>query len=604
MKLLSLNGINKKIFLLVSFIVITSLLSISALNYMIAKNELSRSNQIILSNAMESTMVEINRNYGYTVGESKWMNEENAKITSLSYIGDLTGGQMDGISGATEKETDATSTATANSEYAEHAIDLGESGYFFIIDSQGNVISHPSLKDNISELQSKDGEYIIQDIIKTAKAGGGTLNYDIGDKSTFFEGGQTTYTKYFPHWDWVISATIYDTELARGSSIILSYNLIGIIVVLGISMFLTMLISRKITRPIKMISNVLHEVATGDLTIDKIQINTKDETKLLGDSTNSLIDNLSKLVKLMIDSSSNLTRYANELKQSSKVVSASNVEVTNEISRMAHKSDEQYKDTIDSVKKLTLLGENIKKTADASARIDSVVQKNMELKEMGLSSVHRLKNATIKNNENSVIIEELILQMNEQSKDIGEITTIISDVAKRTNLLALNASIEAAGAGEHGRGFAIVAEEVRKLAHETGIATEDIRNRINQMQSQSGEAVDFIYKNQSSVEAINQTVDQTENIIGKIADGLQALIEGIKVIVDHNQEINHKKDEILMMLDHVSHASQDNSAAIQEISATTEEQSMTMVEITDNISHLNDLANDLNVLINEFKVKE
>ena len=604
MRTFKLNGIAKKIILLVSLIIITSLLGISVLNYLISKNELSRSNQIILTNAIESTMVEINRNYRYTIGESKWLSEEDAKSASLASIGVLTSGKADGISGATVNEVDATSSATANSVYAEHKIDLGESGYFFIVDSHGNIISHPFLKDNIYELKSKDGKYIVQDIIAIAKSGGGISNYVLEEDVSLVNDSKTVYSKYFPHWDWVVSAVIYDTELARGSNIILFNNLIGVICTLSVAIFLTILITNKITGPIKAISNTLHEVSTGDLTIDKIEISTNDETKLLGDSMNRLIDSLSKVVKLVIASSNKLSSYANELKQSSGIVSEATNEVANAISQMALQSDDQFKDTLDSVQKVNLLGEHIQVTADASTKIGSMLQKNLELKDLGLSSVHDLKDATRENNENSAIIEDLVHRINEHSQDISNITTIISNVAEQTNLLALNASIEASRAGEHGRGFAVVAEEIRKLANETALATGDINDKIEQMQRQSEEAVDFIDKNQTGVNKINQTVQQTEDVIRRIADGLQVLTEDIKVIIDHNQEINHNKDEILVMLGNVSDTSQENSATIQEISASAEEQSMTIVEITESIYQLNDMVNDLNVLINEFKVNE
>jgi len=223
---------------------------------------------------------------------------------------------------------------------------------------------------------------------------------------------------------------------------------------------------------------------------------------------------------------------------------------------------------------------------------------------LGLSSVNDLKNANKENNENSELIRDLVFRINEQSMDISEIMNIISNVANQTNLLALNASIEASRAGEHGLGFTVVAEEIRKLANETALATDNIKDRINMMQEQSQEAVNFVDKNQSGVEKINQTVNRTEDIINKVADGLQELISGINIIVNHNQEINHKKDEILTMLGSVSDGAQENSAAIEEVSATAEEQSMTIVEITESILELNDMVNDLNTLINEFKVND
>ena len=433
MKLLKLDSISKKIFCLVSVIVITSLVGISMLNYYISKRELSRSNQIILSNAIESTMVEINRNYGYAQNEVGWMTEEDAKLASLASIGDLTGGKLDGISGATEGDTDGIdgiSSATLNSAYADHKINLGESGYFFITDSKGNIVSHPFLTDNIYNLESHDNRYIVQELINMAKSGGGTLNYALEEDVSLITGSKTVYTKYFPHWDWVVSAVIYDMELARGSSIILLNNMIGAVLVLVIALFVTILITNRIIRPIKKISTALSEISEGNLTVDKIEVMSKDELKLLGDSVNRLIDSLNKIVKMIISSSDKLNKYADHLNESSGFVSEATSEVANAISQIAIQTDEQYRDTASSVENVILLGESINETAEASNKIGSVVERNIELKELGLNSVKDLKVATKENNENTIIIESLVHKMNEHSNDISTITTIISNIAK------------------------------------------------------------------------------------------------------------------------------------------------------------------------------
>lgn len=603
MKALKLDSISKKIYFLVTIIIITSLVSISMINYVISKREISRSNQIILKNAVEATMVEVNRNYNYTLDKSKWMTEKEAKIASISAIGDLTDSNLDGTSGATTEDTDAVSSATTNSVYAEHAVDLGESGYFFIMDSKGNIVYHPFLSDNINDLKSYDGRMIVQEIIGTAKTGGGTLNYALTEDVSIITDSKTVYTKYFPHWDWVVSAVIYDMELARGSNIILLNNMFGLLFTLTIALLVTIILTNKIIKPIKKITTALVGISEGDLTIEKIHVETKDEMKLLGDSVNRLMDSLSKVIKLMVSSSDKLNNYASSLNESSGFVSHATTEVANAISQMAIQSDEQYRYTVTSVESVNLLAENIKETADASEKIGSVVEKNIELKDLGLSSVQELKDAANENNENTTIIENLVHRINNQSTDIGEITDMITTIAKQTNLLALNASIEASRAGEHGMGFAVVAEEIRNLANKTASAVGDIHHKIDLMQEQSIEAVNFISKNREGVNRINKTVNKTEEIIGLISDGLQALIEDINVIIDHNQVINSKKDDILVMLGNVSDAAQDNSAAIEEISATAQEQSVTIVEINDSITELNNMSNDLNNIINEFKVK-
>lgn len=604
MNKLRLNSINKKIGLLVVTIIVVSLLGISVLNYSISKKELLRSNNIILKNAIEFTMVEINRNYDYTENGG-WLTEEEAQINSLTSIGMLTSGDLDQVSAATsdgDANVDGSSSATENSFHGRHAIDLGESGYFFIVNSEGNVIYHPFLKDNIYELKSKEGQKVIQDIIKAAKSGGGLLNYSLEDGVSDINGSQTVYSKYFPYWDWVVSAVIYDAELARGSDIILLNNMVGFVLVLAVSIFLVILITGKITNPIKKVVNSLGEVSKGNLTIDKLDVKVDDETRLLADSVNRLIDSLSNVVGMVIGASNDLHTYAQELSSSSEIVSDATIEVANAISQVAYQSDEQHKDTVDSVNKLNHLGDNIRETAEASEKIGLMLQKNIELKDEGLSSVNDLKSANEENNKNTAIIEDLIHKIDEHSNDIGAIITIITNVAKQTNLLALNASIEASRAGEEGRGFAVVAEEIRKLANETAGATDEISDKISQMKAQSEEAVEFVSKNRAGVDRINKTVEGTERVIYNISDGLQALIDDIKIIINHNQEINKKKDEVLVMLGNVTDATQDNSAAIEEISATAQEQSSTVIEITNNIAKLNEMAASLNSLVNEFRV--
>ena len=596
-------SINKKICFFISLIIMVSLSGVSFVNYKIAKQELSRSNQIILKNVIETSLLEINKNYGYTIGENQWMSEEEAKEASLTSISQMHGNETDSVSSATESEIDDTSTATANANLKYHALDLGKDGYFFIVNSNGDIISHPFLKDNIFELESEDGRFIIQDIIKKAKDGGDTLHYSLGEKVSENTGDKTVYSQYFPKWDWVVTAVIYDDDLLRGSQIILNYNLLALFIVLVITLGISILITGKITKPIKMITNILHKLSKGDLTVDKVNIKTKDETELLGDSVNTLIDKLNHIMKLISLNSNNLNQFSSELNTSADSVAKMTDDVSKSIYQMAEFSEEQSQDTLSSVEKVTLLGEDIKETADASAKIEHAAKKTIELKEEGLHSVKELKDASIQNNSNSLEMEQVINEIYQRSQAIGDIVNIIAGVAEQTNLLALNANIEAARAGELGKGFAIVAEEVRALATETAKATEDIQKKVDEMMKQSKSAVDFVKRNRAGVEGINNTVLATEDIFGRISIELQNLLEDIRRITEHNYETDQKKDIILDMLNHISQTREENSSSIEEISSSAEEQAMTVNEITNNISKLKEMAEDLNELIHTFQVK-
>ncbi len=598
------KGINRKISILISASIIISIFCISAINFVISRDEINKSNKIILENAIETSLAEINRNYSYTTGEEQWMTQEAAKEASIAAIGLLQDNGTDSVSSATQEETDATSSATENSYMKNHFLNLGEYGYIFIVNSQGDVIYHPFLKDNINNLQSSDGRYIIQDMISLAKSGGGILNYSLKEQDSAVMDGKTVYTKYFPYWDWVVSAVIYDDELASGSNRILVNNLIWGAVILVVSLTLAIGLSSRITKPIRIISEILKEVSDGDLTQQKLHIRSKDETKLLADSVNSLLDNLNRILRSMIHSSDHLEGFAQELSSSSEIVSQATEEVTMSISQMADLTQDQFRKTQDASEEVALLGEYIKEAADTGVRIEAVAQQNLELKEEGLSSVKLLMEANNENLANSSEIEHVIHNINEHSKDIDVITIIITNVAKQTNLLALNASIEAARAGEHGTGFSVVAEEIRKLANETAIATENIRNKIDQMKEQSEEAVKFIEINRVGVEKINHSVQQTQDVMKKTEEGLQQLLQGIQLISNRNMEINHKKNDILEQLESVAKTAEENSASAQQISAAAQEQAATLDRIIYNIAQLHNMSKELNDIINQFKIEQ
>ncbi len=602
MSRMRLNGIGKKFGLFISLIILAALLGISIFNYIIARNEITRSNKIILENAIETTLADINRNYSYSASESQWLTEEAAKDASIRAIQMLQTEQADAVSSATSGEADAASSATENTSFSIHTLNLGESGYFFIINSQGDIVYHPFLEDNIYNLKASDGRSIIQDMIGLAKSGGGILNYALEDDISIIKDSKTVYSMYFPHWDWVVSAVIYDKDFMRGSNIILVSNIIGTAVALVVSLLLTMVIAGRITKPIKRISGTLEEVSKGDLTQSKIELKTRDETRLLADSVNRLLDSFGDIMQTMISSSDRLHQFAVNLSQSSGVVSDATVEVTKAIAQVANLTEDQYRETLDTVRKITLLGEDIECTAKEGTRIGETAQRNLELKEEGEDSVNRLKDANQENQANSARLEQIVHRINETSQDIGEITSIISGVAKQTNLLALNASIEASRAGEHGKGFSVVADEIRKLASETAVATENISKKIDQMQEHSEEAVRFIGINRSGVERINESVIRTENVIDRIEEGLLLQIQGIKEIISRNNDINDKKDDVLILLRHVAETAEENSASTEEISAAAEEQSMTLVDITSSIAQLNDMVQKLNALINQFKI--
>lgn len=597
MKTYKMN-ITKKLILGISATLIVSLLIISIIDYAISLHEIDRSNDILLKNAIETSLYEIRKNYSYTKGDPAWMTEEQAKQAALDTVNEF----ITGVSAASDADTDATSSATVPTTDIDPVISLGKNGYFFITDSKGEILYHPFLKDNIYDLKSKDGRYIIQEIIKTAQNGGGSLHYSLtGENSTVSE-SRTVYAEYFPDWDWVVTAVIYDSDLLRGPTRILYTNLVSLGVILILSLSIIVIFARRITSPIKKIAQSLHRVSEGDLTVDKIHVKAKDETRMLSESVNLLIDRFHGMVKSITVSSGSLNSFSSELKFSYDLAAEANAAIAASIVQIASAGDDQVRDIYEGVAEMNSLGEHIVETARESENARLTADNTLALKEKGLDSVNTLKEASLENNTTSRQLENVISDMNKQSQEIGTIVTVIAQIAEQTNLLALNASIEAARVGEQGKGFAVVASEIRSLANETANAVENISKMVFEVQKQSETAEIFVKKNAHSAENINSAVSQTEASFQLIAEELRKLVADINNIAEYNSAINQRKDSLSVLLKQLSRQTEEVSSSIEEITSSSEQHTQVMKSISDSIAMLHDMAEELNGMVSVFTV--
>ncbi|SHO47467.1 methyl-accepting chemotaxis protein [Anaerocolumna xylanovorans] len=593
-------SITKKLILRISLTLIISLLVISFIDYIISRNEINRSNDILLKNAIETSLYEIKKNYTYTTGASAWMTEEQAKQAALDTINEF----ITGMAGTadTKSDTDATSSATASALDSEPVISLGKNGYFFITDSKGNILYHPFLKDNIYDMKSRDGRHIIQDIIKTAQSGGGSLHYSLTSENSTVSESRTVYTEYFPTWDWVVTAVIYDSDLLRGPTRILYTNIASLGIILVLSLSVIVIFSRRITSPIIKIAKSLQRVSEGDLTVEKIHVKAQDETRLLNDSVNLLIDRFHDMVKSILVSSNSLSSFSSDLKDSYNLAAEANAAIAASIVQIASAGDDQVKDIYEGVTEMNALGEHILETAGKSENARLTADQTLHLKENGLASVGALKEASLENTTTSRQLESVIENMHKQSQEIGSIVTVIAQIAEQTNLLALNASIEAARVGEQGKGFAVVASEIRSLANETAGAVDTISKMVFEVQSQSENAETFVRKNALSAENINATVSQTETSFHLIAEELQKLVLDIQYIAVNNNSINTKKDTLSILLKELSRQTEEVSSSIEEITSSSEQHTQVMNTISDSITRLHDMADSLDKTISVFTV--
>lgn len=552
-------------------------------SYLVAKQELNEQGKILLKNSVEMTLQCI---------EDKQKDVNSGKITLAEAQEEIRVFMLG------KKSTDGTRPINKN-------INLGKNGYLLAYTQEGIEAAHPSLEGkNVWEAKDKKtGFYLVQDQIKIANNGGGYLTYwwTLPDSEKI--GPKITYQKTDPHWGWVVSAGTYMEDFNQGS--------IKILIDLGITLLLTTLIggaliilfSNHISKPIVTITNAITEVSEGNLDVEFLSIENKDETMLLAEAFNKMLKNLRGLIGTIKTSSVTVAHSASGLSEITDQTAQAVNEVAITIEEIAKSANEQAKDTESAAIKIKELARNIQAVDESTNVMKEVSIETAKLSENGLGSVHKLTDKSKKNYEAIQGLNKVVREVNKNVEAIGNITHTIGDIAEKTNLLALNAAIEAARAGDQGRGFSVVADEVRKLAEQSSNATVEVRQLIEAIQNQAKLASSSMEVASDIAKENDEIVIESKEIFTTISKSASLIVGRVADIKMGSEDINRGKDALMNVIEILSAASQQTASSTEEVSASTEEQLASIEEVTSLSHDLNDLAINLKHEIEKFKLK-
>lgn len=377
---------------------------------------------------------------------------------------------------------------------------------------------------------------------------------------------------------------------------------ISIILALIFGSTIVFFISRGISRNLKKVVDMTNKIAEGDLNVEALKYKGKDEIGQLSESTNKMLYKLQDMIKEITESSNRVDEQSNDLKQIASEVQQSSEQIAATMEEMSAGAEEQASSATEIASSIFNLTElidraNFNKEAlqISSKDIKVIVQEGTSQMETSIGTMSHING----------ILEDTVLnvkQLAKNSEKVSVLVQIINDIAEQTNLLALNAAIEAARAGEAGRGFAVVADEIRKLADQVGKSVKEITSIVMGIQVDSRSVTVSLEKGYHKVQEGTHNIKATGEIFVSINTEISTMIERIKNVAENLDEISQNSKVINTAGDHIAAISEENSAGIEETVASVEEQNSSMEIITENANSLADSAELLKQLISQFKI--
>ncbi len=361
---------------------------------------------------------------------------------------------------------------------------------------------------------------------------------------------------------------------------------------------LALLMEFLLVIPLKKTVAEIHRIARYDLTEEdmasvRAMTTRKDEIGSISRNIVMMFENLRNIVQQIEQSSTVLSRNAGTLADQTMQLKRSSVEISTTMNDLSNAAMSQAGDTTTSANEVSKLDGLIVRNISDTENLRSNADQMDKVKNNGLAAIKDLIEKTARSRESIAIVREAMQQNNEQAQKIEVTSQKINDIADQTNLLSLNAAIEAARAGDAGRGFAVVAEEIRGLAEETNSLTNEIGTIIQKLLEKTADATQNMESMEKIFEEQERSVGETKENFIQIEQCLESVQSSVSTLYESSSNMTGSKEIIVQMIEGISAASQEHAAGSEEALAAVETQDSVISDITGMTQNLSAVAEEL-----------
>ncbi len=375
--------------------------------------------------------------------------------------------------------------------------------------------------------------------------------------------------------------------------------------VMGVASVLVLLfafyISGTIAKPVLHITEHVKQVANGDLTKEHIDIKSKDEIGELGKHFQEMTVNLRKLINQVASASEHVAASSEQLTASAEEASRATEQISSSAQQIASGAEQQAVSTQDSQQVVGEMTNEVEKITSLLAKVTELTDETVVTSENGnrvvTQSVEQMKHIE----DQTVSTSQKINELGSKSTEIEKIIGVITNIADQTNLLALNAAIEAARAGEHGKGFAVVADEVRKLAEQSAHAADQISGIIKDIQQDIKASIQGMGEGMAAVKEGTELTQQAGSSFSMISTSVNGVFEQLQEVSEAIKNLNSESLKMVDSIKVVNSISEEFSSSTQEVAAAAEEQNASMEEVTASSQTLSKMAEELQESVKLFK---